>query len=250
MQKETREKEKGWERLTVSSELEGVPLPDGGVLSTALRLVVAVTLALAPGLLAGGGETTALATLVHRLGDPVDASIASDRLVLRVHSDDFKVLVHTVLVDPVGVEDTQVAALATHTLLGSSTQRTLVLEVVDTLTNRLAVRSTLGHRLLAVTPANANAVHHVSLLSLVTKTVRLVKTRRSRSPVDHIQLAVLPAAVTFQVVIKRTNVVAATVSMLARSWCVLEITQSLLLTQRIFPSTIAICSTKQLAKSC
>lgn len=182
-------------RLAVSSELEGVALADGGVLSAALGLVVAVALALATALLAGSGEAAALTTLVNGLSDPVDARVASDRLVLRVNRDDLEVLVHTILVDPVRVQDAQVRALATHTLLSSGAQRTLVLEVVNTLANRLAVGGTLGHGLLAVTTTNADTVDNVALLGLVTKTVRLVKTRRSRGAVDDVQLAVLPASI-------------------------------------------------------
>jgi hypothetical protein len=60
-----------------------------------------MTLAQATALLAGSGETTALAVLVDRLDDPVDAGIAADGLVLRVDEDDFEVLVGRVLVDPV-----------------------------------------------------------------------------------------------------------------------------------------------------
>jgi hypothetical protein len=52
-------------------------------------------------LLAGGGETTALAVLVDGLDDPVDTRIAADGLVVGVDEDDFVVLVGRVLVDPV-----------------------------------------------------------------------------------------------------------------------------------------------------
>lgn len=51
----------------------------------------------------GGGETTAFATLVHRVTDPVDASVSADSLVEGVDEDDFEVLVDAVLVDPVGL---------------------------------------------------------------------------------------------------------------------------------------------------
>lgn len=55
------------------------------------------------GLLARGSEATRLAMLVHWVYDPVDASIAADRLVLRVDENYLEVLVGRVLVDPVGV---------------------------------------------------------------------------------------------------------------------------------------------------
>lgn len=76
--------------------------------------------------------------LVHRLADPVDAGIAADSLVLGIDEDNLVVLVGGVLVDPVRVQDTQVAAAATNTLLGSGTERALVLELVNTLVGGLA----------------------------------------------------------------------------------------------------------------
>ena len=63
-------------------------------------------------------------------------------LVGGVNEDDLVVLVNTVLVNPVRVEDTQVAASATNTLLGSAPQAPLGLQLVDTLANGLAVGGT------------------------------------------------------------------------------------------------------------
>ena len=153
-----------------------------------------MTLALTSRLLSGCGKTTAFATFVNRLCDPVDTRITTNSLVLRINSDHFKVLVNTILVDPVGVEDSQVAALAANTFLSSGTERTLVLEVVDTLTNRLTVSGTLGDRLLAVTTSDTDTVNNVTLLGLVSETVGLVQTRRTRSTVDHVELTVFPAS--------------------------------------------------------
>lgn len=76
--------------------------------------------------------------LVDRLDDPVDARIAADGLVLGVDEDDLVVLVGRILVDPVRVENAQVGAAAADTLLSSRLERTLVLELVDTLVGGLA----------------------------------------------------------------------------------------------------------------
>ena len=102
------------------------------------RLVVSVSLAQTTALLARGGETAALAVLVNGLDDPVDAGIAADGLVVGVDKDDLVVLVSRILVDPVRVQDAQVGAAAADTLLSSRLERTLVLELVDTLVGRLA----------------------------------------------------------------------------------------------------------------
>jgi hypothetical protein len=129
--------------------------------------------------------------LVDGVADPVDAGITADGLVLRVNTDDLEILVGGVLVDPVGVQDTQVGAAAANTLLGSSTESTLVLELVDTLVGGLAVGGTLGGRALTATAADTDAVDDVALLGLVTETTSLVGTRGARSTVDDVQLAEL-----------------------------------------------------------
>lgn len=109
-----------------------------GLSAASLGLVVAVALVETTGLLAGGGETASLAVLVNGVDDPVDAGIDADGLVLGVDKDDLEVLVGRVLVNPVGVEDTQIGAAAADTLLSGSLERALVLQLVDTLVGGLA----------------------------------------------------------------------------------------------------------------
>jgi hypothetical protein len=99
-----------------------------------------VALAQTTGLLAGGGEAAGLAVLVDRVDDPVDAGIAADGLVLGVDEDDLEVLVGRVLVDPVRVQDAQVGAAASDTLLSGRLEGSLVLELVHTLVGGLACK--------------------------------------------------------------------------------------------------------------
>lgn len=117
--------------------LPGLSAASGGV-------VVLVTLVDTTGLLAGGGKTASLTVLVHRVDDPVDAGVTADGLVLRVDEDDLVVLVGGVLVDPVGVQDAQVGATATDTLLSGGLEGALVLELVDTLVGGLACAKELA----------------------------------------------------------------------------------------------------------
>jgi len=65
--------------------------------------------------------------------------------------------------------------------------------VVNTLTDRLAVGSTLGNGLFAVTPPDTDAVDEVTLLGFVAETTGLVWAGRTGSTMDNVQLAVLPA---------------------------------------------------------
>jgi hypothetical protein len=130
----------GGERLPVAPQGQGVvSLP--GLSAASGGLVVAVALVETTGALAGGGEATSLAVLVDGVDDPVDAGVDADGLVAGVDEDDLVVLVGGVLVDPVGVQDAQVSAAATDTLLGGGLEGALVLELVDTLVGGLACLS-------------------------------------------------------------------------------------------------------------
>ena len=165
----------------------------------------------ASALLARGSQPTHLAMLVDWVDDPVDACVAADGLVLRVDEDDLVVLVGAVLVDPVAVEDAEIGAAATNTLLGGGLEGALVLELVHTLVHRLAwftalaicvpsyfptallhtVCSTLRHRLLASTSPDTHTVDDIALLRLVPQTASLVRARGAGSAVDDVELAEL-----------------------------------------------------------
>lgn len=123
--------------LPVTPERQSVvSLP--GLSPASAGLVELVAAAETTGLLASGGEATLLAVLVHWLDDPVDAGVLADGLVLGVNEDDLEVLVGGVLVDPVAVQDAQVGATTTDTLLSGGAERTLELQLVDTLVLGLA----------------------------------------------------------------------------------------------------------------
>lgn len=111
--------------------LPGLSAASGG-------LVESVTLSETTGLLSGGGQSTRFSVLVDWVDDPVDAGIAADGLVLRVNEDDLEVFVGGVLVDPVGVQDSQVGATTTDTLLSGGLEGSLVLELVNSLVGWLS----------------------------------------------------------------------------------------------------------------
>ncbi len=160
-------------------------------------------------LLAGGRQATLLPMLVHRVDDPVDAGIAANRLVLWVDEDDFEVFVGAVLVDPVAVEHAQVGAATADTRLGGGFEGALVFELVHTLVGWLActmslttwfqpvpeiaqtICGTLWHWPLPPTSPHTHAVDDISLLGLVSQTLRLVRTRWLRRTVDDVELTEL-----------------------------------------------------------
>lgn len=111
-----------------------------------------------------------------------------------VNEDNLEILVNTVLVDPVRVQDSEVSASASNTLFSGTPQASLGLELGNTLVDGLAVGGTLGDVLLPVTAADANTVDNIALLGLVAETTGLVGARGTRGTVDDVQLTVLPAA--------------------------------------------------------
>jgi hypothetical protein len=106
--------------------------------ATSSGLVESVTLSKTTGLLSSGSQTSGLAVLVNWVNDPVDAWVAADGLVLRIDENDFVVLVGRVLVDPVRVQDSQVGAATTDTLLSGGFEGSLVLQLVNTLVGGFA----------------------------------------------------------------------------------------------------------------
>merc|ERR1719198_1193889 len=82
----------------------------GGVLQWA-ELAGALALhAQATGTAARCSEAAKLAVLHGGVADPVDAGVVTDALVEWVHHHNLKPLVHGILSNPVGVQDTQATA--------------------------------------------------------------------------------------------------------------------------------------------
>lgn len=164
------------------------------VTTTSRGVVEQVSLVDTSGLLTGTGKTSSLSVLVNWVDDPVVSSISSDGVVGWVHQDDFKVLVGGVLVNPVGVQHSQVSSSLSNSLLGGNSQRLLVLQLVNTLVGWLTVSGTLWHRSLSATSSDSNTEDHESLLGLVTQSSGLVWSRRSGGSVDDVLLSVFPTS--------------------------------------------------------
>jgi len=157
-------------------------------------MVEFVSFAQSTRLLAGCGEATRFAVLVHRVNNPTDARVFANDLVLRIDKDDFKVFVRRILVDPVRVENSEIGAPTTNSLFSSRLERSLVFELIDTLICWLAVCGTLWHWSLATTSSDTDTVDHIALLGLVTEATSFIRSRRSCCAVDNIELSELPAA--------------------------------------------------------
>lgn len=189
----TNRRERARERasLTVAAEGEGVAAQPGSVLG-GVGGVVAKSLSETTGLASSGGKTTSLTVLVDRGDDPVDTSIVTDGVVVGVNQDDLEVLVGRILTDPVAVEHTQVTACTANLALTLDAERTLVLELTDTLGGRLSVND-VGHNLsLTSSTANLHSVNNKTLLGLVSKTAGLLGTSGAGHTANCGQVTVLP----------------------------------------------------------
>jgi len=149
-------------------------------------MIVAVAFAQAAVLFANTRKSTGFPAFVYRLRNPIDAGIAANSFVVGIDQDNFVILVNTVLVHPIRVQDSQITTTFSHPLLCSTPKTSLELQVIDTLTNRFTVGSTFGNLLFAVTAPNADAVNNVTLLSLVAQPASLVRTRGAGCAVDDI----------------------------------------------------------------
>ena len=155
-------------------------------------------LAKSTSLASGTGESTALAVLVDRVDDPVDARIVADLLVVWVNHDHFVVLHGGVLVDPIGVQNTQVAVPASCFLFGNGLKVTLELELVDTLMLGLTEHHTTVVLALASSATDSGTDNNEALLGLVSETVSLLWTRGTVASQDIGTLTVFPSTDTHQ----------------------------------------------------
>ena len=153
-----------------------------------------MSLAQATALSSSRCQSAVFAMLHDWCADPVDARITSDGLMRRINEDDFVVLEGGILVDPVGVEDTEVGATATDTLLGNALEVARWLKLIDSLGGRLSANLSLSDLALATTTANPHSVNDETLLGLVSETASLVWARWTRGAVNDVKLAVFPAA--------------------------------------------------------
>lgn len=145
-------------------------------------------------LASGGGEPAEFSVLVDGVRDPVDSGIAADCLVERIDADDLEELVARILVDPVGVENTERPDLAVDASLGEGPERAGGLQVIDSVGLGLSVGDTLGNSSLASSSSYADTVDNVSLLGLVSELARLLWARGSSNTVNGGKLTVFPSA--------------------------------------------------------
>ena len=88
-------------------------------------------------------KSTKLAVLVNWVADPVNSRVVANDCVGWVYKNHLKVLVHGILIYPIGVEHTKSTAFTSNTLLGQIAKVSDGLELGNTLVHWLSIDNTL-----------------------------------------------------------------------------------------------------------
>jgi len=181
-------------------ELESA-LPDpSGTTGTSLGAVETSSVTETTGPLVGVGKTAELTMLVDLLTDPVDAGITSDSLVEGIDEDDFKILVCSVLGNPVAVKNVQTTQPSSSSAFSNSLQTPSGLLLVNgTRALRLTIGITLGNGTFSSSTSHADTVDDETLLVPISKTSSSIGTCRTGTTMQLCELTVLPATDTQKV---------------------------------------------------
>jgi len=81
--------------------------------------------------------------LVHRIGDPVNSRVVTNGIVGWVYENNLKVLVDSILVDPVRVQYTKSTTFASYALLSNIAKVSGWFQLGNTLIDWLTINNTL-----------------------------------------------------------------------------------------------------------
>ena len=129
--------------------------------------------------LTGGGKTTELSVCVLGSNNPVNSGVTSDAFVAWVDHDDFVEFEGSILSNPVGVENTEVGALAANSFFSSRFVGSFFLQFADTLVNRFSMNDTFTDESLTSSTSDTDSVDNVSLSSFVSELSCLFRAGRS-----------------------------------------------------------------------
>lgn len=170
--------------LTISSKGEDViPLRGRATRRLVLSELRALSI-LSPSCSPCSSEPSELSMLLYRGTDPIDPRISADGLVRGVHHNDLKELIGGILIDPIGVEYSQIPTSPPSPLLGLGPQRSLPLQLIDPLGGWLPIHNPLGIGSLPPSPSHSHPIDHKALLGLVPQPPGLIGTRGPRCSMD------------------------------------------------------------------
>ena len=177
----------------VTVDLESIAPSPSCTVKTTNSVVELVALSKAMALVAYSCQPTHLPVLVDWFGDPLGARIPSDRLLEWINDDNLKELVCGIFSSPVRIQDPWSPTVAPSFLLSNKLKASGKLQLVNTMMDRLAIGCTLRNSAFAATMMNTNLIYGITLLGLVSQPMCFIRSGRVGSPVEHRELAVLPA---------------------------------------------------------
>jgi hypothetical protein len=156
-------------------------------------VVELVALSKATDLSASRCQPTHLSVLVDWFGDPLGAKISSDSFTERINEDNLQKFICGIFTNPVGIQDSQSPTMAPSSLLSNRLKASGKVQL-STMVDRLAISCTLRNWAFATTTVDTNPANDIVLLSLVPQSSSFIRPGGAGSPVQHRELAVLPAA--------------------------------------------------------
>lgn len=111
--------------------------------------------------------STKFTVFMNRVTHPVHLWIVANRLMRRVHQNNFVIFVRRVLGNPVTVQHSQTAAATTDAFLSHGLQFSGWFQLIYSVTLGLAVSGTLRYWTFTTTSPHANSEYHEALLSFV-----------------------------------------------------------------------------------
>jgi hypothetical protein len=181
--------------LTVPLEFQIVASLPGSMEGSTNVIVGAMSLfAQSSRFASGAGESSQFSVLVNWIDDPLDAWVVSDAFVCWIDKDDFIILHGSILIDPIGIENTQIGILASDLLFCHGLQVAFELEMVDTGMFWFSENHTAMILTLATTATDTTTDNHKARLGFETQTVGLIRTSGLVDAGDLVALTIFPSA--------------------------------------------------------
>jgi len=180
--------------LTIATEGDSVVASPGGSSRGSVLVMAMAAIQQASRVASCRRQPSHLSVLHCRLANPVHSWVLSYDLVVRIHHDHLEEFECRILIDPIRVEDTEVGAATSHTLLCDLSEVYASLHLVDSLALGLSVHDAFRDGLLSASSSHSDSNDDEALLGFVPQSTSFVWSSRSRRSVYHFSLSVFPAS--------------------------------------------------------
>ena len=105
------------------------------------------------------------------VGDPLGVRIPSDSLMEWINEHSLKEFVRGIFTNPVRIRDSQSPTVASYLSVGNRLKALSKLQLVSTMTHRLAIGYTLRNRVFEAAIVHMNLIDDITLLGLLSQAV-------------------------------------------------------------------------------